>query len=122
MPAAASPSTPAAALGEAAAPEPTAGAGASAPLCALAAVQLCFGLFPVFGRLAMDPEAGFSPFAVATWRIGVGAVCLFLLAFSIYGRRAIRAARTSRPSPASPFSGSCSTRGSSSSGSSARRR
>ena len=52
-------------------------------------MQLCFGLFPVFGRLAMDAEAGFSPFAVATWRIGVGAVCLFLLAFSIYGRRAI---------------------------------
>lgn len=90
MPAAASPSTSAAALGEAPAPEPTAGAGGvGAGLCALAAVQLCFGLFPVFGRLAMDAEAGFTPFAVATWRIGVGAVCLFMLALSVYGRRAI---------------------------------
>lgn len=60
-----------------------------AGLIALAAVQLCFGLFPVFGQLAMDAEAGFSPFAVAAWRIGVGALVLSSLAFRIYGRDAL---------------------------------
>ncbi len=58
-------------------------------MIALAAVQVCFGLFPVFGGLAMDTEVGFSPFAVATWRIGAGAVCLSVMAFAVYGRRAI---------------------------------
>lgn len=58
-------------------------------LIALAAVQLCFGLFPVFGRLAMDAESGFAPFAVATWRIGVGSAVLLPLSFALFGRRAI---------------------------------
>ncbi|MEM6569379.1 MAG: DMT family transporter [Planctomycetota bacterium] len=58
-------------------------------LVALAAVQVCFGLFPVFGGLAMDPVHGFSPFAVAGWRIGIGAVVLLLLAGAIHGRRAL---------------------------------
>ncbi|MEM9382163.1 MAG: DMT family transporter, partial [Planctomycetota bacterium] len=58
-------------------------------LVALAAVQVCFGLFPVFGGLAMDAERGFSPFAVAGWRIAVGAVVLLLLAGAIHGRRAL---------------------------------
>ena len=58
-------------------------------LIALAAVQLCFGLFPVFGGLAMNEDVGFSPFAVATWRIGAGALCLSAIAFAAYGRKAI---------------------------------
>ena len=57
-------------------------------LVALAAVQVCFGLFPVFGGLAMDPVHGFSPFAVTGWRIGIGAVVLLLLAGASHGRRA----------------------------------
>lgn len=57
-------------------------------LIALAAVQLCFGLFPVFGGLAMDKSVGFTPFAVATWRIGAGAVCLSAMALAFYGRAA----------------------------------
>ena len=58
-------------------------------LIALAAVQLCFGLFPVFGGLAMDPEAGFAPFAVACWRIAVGSAVLLPLSLALFGRRAI---------------------------------
>lgn len=66
-------------------------------LLALAAVQLCFGLFPVMGGLAMDPARGFAPFAVATWRIGIGAVVLLPLAYLSFGRRAIPAARDLLP-------------------------
>ncbi len=62
-------------------------------LLALTAVQLCFGLFPVFGALAMDRVTGFSPFAVATWRIGVGAVVLMAIAALVYGRRALPSLR-----------------------------
>lgn len=43
---------------------------------ALCAVQVCFGLFPVFGAIAMRPGVGFDPFAVAVWRVAVGALCL----------------------------------------------
>lgn len=63
--------------------------GRGAGLAALAVVQLMFGLFPVFGRLAMDPEQGFAPFAVATWRIGVASVVLMALAAAVYGRRVL---------------------------------
>ena len=55
-------------------------------LLALALVQVCFGLFPVFGRVAMD---GFSPFAVAAWRIGIGSAVLLPLALLAHGRRAL---------------------------------
>ena len=65
--------------------------GARSGLIALAAVQLCFGFFPVFGGLAMDPATGFSPFAVATWRIGVGAVFLMALCLALFRGRAIPA-------------------------------
>lgn len=58
-------------------------------LVALAFVQVCFGLFPVFGRLAMDEATGFSPFAVATWRILVGAVALAIIAALVHGRDAL---------------------------------
>lgn len=64
-----------------------------AGLIALTAVQVCFGLFPVFGALAMDRETGFSPFAVATWRIGVGAVVLMGIAALTYGRQVLPVAR-----------------------------
>ena len=60
-----------------------------AGLVALAAVQVCFGLFPVFGAMAMDPAEGFSSFAVATWRIAAGAVVLMVMAALTYGRRAL---------------------------------
>ena len=72
---------------------PAADHSVRAGLLALTAVQLCFGLFPVFGALAMDPATGFSPFAVATWRIAVGAIVLMLLAALLYRRRALPALR-----------------------------
>ncbi|MCP3918517.1 MAG: DMT family transporter [bacterium] len=53
---------------------------------ALVLVQFCFGLFPVFGALAMRPQTGFSPFTVATFRIVTGAVALALLARVHAGR------------------------------------
>lgn len=55
---------------------------------ALGLVQVFFGLFPVVGRAAMEPGRGFSPWALATWRIGFGAASLGLLAVLVYGRRA----------------------------------
>ena len=64
----------------------------AAGVAALAAVQVCFGLFPVAGRLAMDAEHGFSPFAVATWRIAVGSLVLFGLAALLHPKK-IRPAR-----------------------------
>ncbi|QDV08123.1 putative DMT superfamily transporter inner membrane protein [Planctomycetes bacterium Poly30] len=64
---------------------------------ALGAVQLFFGLFPVMGGMAMDPVAGFSPFAVACWRIGVGALVLLPMAYAAFGRRAIPALRDFGP-------------------------
>ncbi|MDA1266356.1 MAG: DMT family transporter [Planctomycetota bacterium] len=47
---------------------------------ALLAANLVFGLFPVYGRMAMDPERGVTPFALATWRIGCGAAIFTVLA------------------------------------------
>jgi drug/metabolite transporter (DMT)-like permease len=55
---------------------------------ALAAVQVFFGLFPVFGRIVMEPGRGFTPWALATWRISFGALALGLVAVFVYGRRA----------------------------------
>ncbi len=55
---------------------------------ALAAVQVCFGLFPVFGMLAFA-EGGFTPLGVGSWRIACGAACLGGLAFVAYGRDAL---------------------------------
>ena len=71
------------------APLPNSKAEVQRGLLALGAVQLCFGLFPVFGRLAMDPVTGFAPFAVACWRIGIGSVVLLALCFALYGRRTL---------------------------------
>lgn len=53
---------------------------------ALLGVQLCFGLFPIFGKLAMRH---FDPRAVAVWRILVGSGALLALAFARHGRAAL---------------------------------
>ena len=53
---------------------------------ALALVQVCFGLFPIFGKWAFE---AFEPGAIASWRIGVGSVVLLGLAFLAHGRRAV---------------------------------
>lgn len=53
---------------------------------ALVAVQFCFGLFPVFGVLAFLP-GGFSPLAVAGWRMLFGAVVLGAWAAWKHGAR-----------------------------------
>jgi drug/metabolite transporter (DMT)-like permease len=52
---------------------------------ALLGVQLCFGLFPIFGKLAMR---SFDPRAIVTWRIVAGSVVLLALAFLRHGRAA----------------------------------
>ncbi len=53
---------------------------------ALLFVQLFFGLFPLFGKLAMRE---FSARAVAGWRIAAGAGALLLVAVLLHGRRAL---------------------------------
>jgi drug/metabolite transporter (DMT)-like permease len=53
---------------------------------ALVVVQVCFGFFPLVGKAALET---FTPEAVATWRIGSGALCLGVLAALRYGRRMI---------------------------------
>lgn len=53
---------------------------------ALIAVQLCFGLLPLFGKWAFE---SFDPRAVGAWRIGGGAVVLGGLAFWLHGKRAL---------------------------------
>jgi drug/metabolite transporter (DMT)-like permease len=53
---------------------------------ALVFVQLFFGLFPLFGKLAMTD---FAPLAVAAWRILFGAVALLAIALALHGTRAL---------------------------------
>jgi len=53
---------------------------------ALIAVQLCFGLFPILGKVAMNPEVGFSALGIASWRMLFGALVLSVLAAIIYRR------------------------------------
>ncbi len=52
---------------------------------ALVAVQVAFGLFPVFGKLAFRP-GGFSPAAVGAWRMAFGALVLGVTAALLHGR------------------------------------
>ena len=52
---------------------------------ALLGVQVSFGLFPVFGKLAFKP-GGFSPAAVGAWRMGFGAAVLCAIAWALHGR------------------------------------
>lgn len=54
---------------------------------ALIAVQLFFGLFPLFGKVALGP-GGFAPRAVCAWRIAFGAAVMLGIAFAIHGRQA----------------------------------
>jgi drug/metabolite transporter (DMT)-like permease len=78
---------------------PAAGAGRTAPgerlgaHAALLAVQLFFGLFPLFGKWAFEAPDGFAPRAVASWRIAFGALALGTLAFLAHGRAALPRAR-----------------------------
>ncbi len=51
---------------------------------ALFLAQFFFGMFPVFGRIALDPERGFGPWVVAAWRITFGAVAMGALAFWLH--------------------------------------
>ncbi len=53
---------------------------------ALLVVQLCFGLFPLFVKLAAED---FAPKAMAVWRIAVGSIVLGTLAFAVHGKRAV---------------------------------
>jgi drug/metabolite transporter (DMT)-like permease len=59
----------------------------SAGHVALLVVQLCFSLFPIFGKLAFVPGA-FTPMAVGAWRMTFAALFLGIIAFSFHGRRA----------------------------------
>jgi len=70
--------------------------GSAAGHAALIAVQLVFGLFPVYGFLAMDPERGFSPFGLAVWRIAAGAAVLTLMA-SLFHRGSFAPRRADLP-------------------------
>jgi drug/metabolite transporter (DMT)-like permease len=54
---------------------------------ALLVVQLCFSLFPIFGKFALVPGA-FTPLTVSAWRMVFAALFLGLVAFAFYGRRA----------------------------------
>jgi drug/metabolite transporter (DMT)-like permease len=53
---------------------------------ALLFVQLFFGLFPLFGKLATRE---ISPRAIAAWRIVVGALVLLAVAGALHGKRCI---------------------------------
>jgi drug/metabolite transporter (DMT)-like permease len=59
---------------------------------ALVGVQVAFGLFPVFGKLAFRPD-GFSPAAVGAWRMAFGAIVLCTLAAALHGRAFLDARR-----------------------------
>ncbi|MFT7618141.1 MAG: drug/metabolite transporter (DMT)-like permease [Planctomycetota bacterium] len=54
-------------------------------IIALVVVQICFGLFPLFGKLTME---GFDPRALAGWRMLFGALILGGYAFFRLGKRA----------------------------------
>jgi drug/metabolite transporter (DMT)-like permease len=68
-------------------PEQEPGRGAAAGHLALIGANLIFGLFPVYGRVAMDPERGVTPYSLAAWRIVCGTVMFVLLARVAYPRR-----------------------------------
>jgi drug/metabolite transporter (DMT)-like permease len=51
---------------------------------ALFLAQFFFGMFPVFGRIALDPERGFDPWVVAAWRITFGSLAMGALAFCMH--------------------------------------
>ena len=51
-------------------------------------VQVCFGIFPWLGKVAME---SFEPRAVMVWRLFVGAVVLMAIAVRLHGRAALPA-------------------------------
>lgn len=51
----------------------------------LITVQVCFAVFPIVGKIAME---AFAPGAVLVWRLGAGAAVLLLLAAWLHGARA----------------------------------
>lgn len=51
---------------------------------ALLAVQVCFGLFPMFGKVANE---GFAPHAIWAWRLVFGAVSLTVIAAAAHRGR-----------------------------------
>ena len=55
---------------------------------ALGVVQLSFGLFPAFAIVATRAN-GFSPWALASWRVSFGALAFAVLAFARYGKAAL---------------------------------
>ena len=55
----------------------------------LVAVQFCFGIFPVVGKIALQ---GFEPTAVLVWRLLAGSVVIMAVAIARHGRRALPAA------------------------------
>lgn len=55
---------------------------------ALAFVQTCFGLFPIFGKLAFEAGA-FTPSSITAWRMLFGAASLLAVAFALHGRAAL---------------------------------
>jgi len=59
---------------------------------ALLGVQVSFGLFPVFSKLAFRP-GGFSPAAIGAWRMAFGAAVLVALAWAIHGPAFLAARR-----------------------------
>lgn len=54
------------------------------------AVQLCFGVFPVLGKVAME---AFEPRAVLVWRLLAGSGVLLACALVVHGRAALPAGR-----------------------------
>jgi drug/metabolite transporter (DMT)-like permease len=59
--------------------------GVLAGHAALAFVQLCFGLMPIFGKWAFQP-GGFAPLSIVAWRIFTGALVLSALALARHRR------------------------------------
>lgn len=55
----------------------------------LIGVQVCFGVFPWLGKVAMG---AFEPRAVLVWRLFAGTLVLLALAFRLYGRAALPSA------------------------------
>ena len=55
----------------------------------LVATQVCFGVFPILGKLALE---AFEPRAVLVWRLFAAALVMLALAFARHGRAALPAA------------------------------
>ncbi|MCB9898406.1 MAG: DMT family transporter [Planctomycetes bacterium] len=58
----------------------------------LVAVQVCFGVFPLLGKVAMGP-GGLQPRALLVWRLLVGTTVLMAIAVARHRRAALPSAR-----------------------------